>query len=30
MDTSHIAQLTLFRPGGGPDQVVQLYRIWLE
>lgn len=31
MDMSRIAQLILFRPGGGaPDQVVRLYRIWLE
>lgn len=30
MDMSHIAQLTLFRDGGAPAQVVQLYRIWLE
>jgi hypothetical protein len=30
MDMSQITQLILFRSGGAPDQVVQLYRIWLE
>jgi hypothetical protein len=30
MDMSRISQLTLFRDGGAPDQVVRLYRIWLE
>jgi hypothetical protein len=30
MDMSTISQLTLFRDGGAPGQVLRLYRIWLE
>jgi hypothetical protein len=30
MDMSRITQVILFRSGGAPDQVVRLYRIWLE
>jgi len=30
MDMGRISQLTLFRDGGAPGQVVRLYRIWLE
>lgn len=30
MDMSQISQLIVFRPGGAPQQVLRLYRVWLE